>query len=87
MLKKVLRDVASQSVLAWLLSLLTWGSMWMGYPAFYVVLLPVDAIIEYGILCSGRFFLAWSPSLSLEETLPLWAHILRLSGRGPWFLD
>jgi hypothetical protein len=27
---------------------------------------------------SGRFFLAWSPSLSEGESLPLWAHTPRL---------
>jgi hypothetical protein len=58
----------------------------MGYPTFYVVLLPVDASLEHGVLGSGRFFLAWSPSLSLEESLPLQAHTLRLSGwaQVPW---
>jgi hypothetical protein len=30
--------------------------------------------LAYRVYGSGRFFLAWPPSLSLGESLPLWAH-------------
>jgi hypothetical protein len=42
----------------------------MGQPTLRIVLLPVDVRLESKVLGSERFFLACSPSLSLEESLP-----------------
>jgi hypothetical protein len=42
----------------------------MNQPALHAVLLPVDVSLESRVLGSGRFFLAWFPSLYLEESLP-----------------
>jgi hypothetical protein len=42
----------------------------------------MDASLEYGVLGLGRFFIAWLPRLSLEESLPLRVHMPRLSGWG-----
>jgi hypothetical protein len=55
----------------------------MGYPTLCVVPTPVDVSLACRVLGLGGFFLAWLPSLSLEESLPLQAHTQRLSGWGP----
>jgi hypothetical protein len=39
--------------------------------------------LAYRFFGLGRFFLAWSPSLYLGESQPIWAYAPRRSGRGP----
>jgi hypothetical protein len=56
--------------------------MWTGHPTFYIVLSPVGVGLAHRVFSSGRILLARFPSLSLEELLPLWAHMPRLSGQG-----
>jgi hypothetical protein len=46
----------------------------MGYPTLCVGPTPVDVSLACRVLGLGGFFLAWLPSLSLEESLPLQAH-------------
>jgi hypothetical protein len=47
-----------------------WEIEVMGQPALCAILLPVDVNLKSRVLDSGRFFLAWLPSISLEKSLP-----------------
>jgi hypothetical protein len=47
----------------------------------------MGATMGCGILGSERFFLAWSQSLPLKESLPPRALMLQLSSWGPGLLD
>jgi hypothetical protein len=50
----------------WLLSLPTWGSMWMSYLAPCTVLPPMGVRLEHRVPCLALFF-SWSPSFSRES--------------------
>jgi hypothetical protein len=46
-----------------------------GISSLCAIPLPVDVGLARRVLGSRRFLLAWLPSLSLEESLPLQAHM------------
>jgi hypothetical protein len=54
----------------WAASLSHWAIEVMGQSALCAILLPVDVSLVSRVLGSGKFFLAWLPSLSLEKLLP-----------------
>jgi hypothetical protein len=47
----------------------------------------VDVGLAYRVFGLARFFLAWLPSFSLGDSLPLRAHMPRPSTWGPELLD